>query len=60
MDNKISSNKKVSRNAVYGRVYLKKASGETDPDSTYKKLRNDTSYGRRKKAYGSKGKSKVE
>jgi hypothetical protein len=62
MNQKINSNKgAVSKNLVYGRVFLtgtKPAYPGTD--NTYRKLRNKTSYGRRKQSYGSKGKSRVK
>jgi hypothetical protein len=62
INNKISSNKNaVSKNLVYGRVYMPTAkTAYPGTDSTYKKLRNKTTYGRRKQTYGSKGKSTVE
>lgn len=61
MDIKINTNHSVSRTQVYGRTYLQKIKDEyPGTDSTYRKLRNKKTFSRRKKTYGSKGKSQVE
>ena len=62
MESKINSNKgHVSRNLVYGRTIITSPQDSyPNIDSTYKKLRNKTTYGKRRKTYGSKGKSSIE
>ena len=62
MDQKINANRgAVNKNLVYGRVFLTGTKPSyPNMDDTYRKLKHKTSYGKRKKAYGSKGKSRVE
>lgn len=62
MDQKINANRgTVNKNLVYGRIFLT-GTQETYPDmtNTYRKLKHKISFGRRKKTYGSKGKSRIE
>jgi len=60
MNNRIVSNRKPDEDSVYGRVYLKGTQPRYPASNNYDKFRNQLSYGRRRREYGSKGQYSVK